>query len=375
MRKNMNTFGLINVWIYSKIKEIYCTEEKFMKKCEKCGKEYSDEIMECPECNVELVDEAVKDLAVKDGEENSEQMNDSGKDSEPNSESVNDSEILKEDDKFCVYCGNKIEEGKTYCNKCGRSILDKTTKHCIKCGEILSEGQKFCPKCGQKADTIVIPQSVEKLGQKAKKIPPKKLAIGGAVVLAVIVITLIVKAIFPQLFTPIEDYLKEAEYQKAYEKAGKEEKKEVLIENIIAYVSSYSEEGLKDPESFKLREAYYEESNDNVILKVQGKNSYGGNVSSYYYFYYSDEDEEYKLYDTYSDFDEQETYSFDDYDDKLEAIVHNAGIDIVRRIVNNKNKKVDADLVDRINSLHSKGKLENVKLIKETESMHKKDET
>lgn len=269
---------------------------------------------------------------------------------------------------YCIYCGSEIEFGKTYCSKCGRSTTNEEVRHCTKCGTELILGQKFCSKCGQKAGNFVLPKNIDELGKKVKKANRKKIIAVVSIIALIFALVIVGKVVLPKLFISSEEYLSQGNYEKAYEKAETDEKKEVLIENLISYICNDIKSSLKDIDSFKLREAYFTDDSE-VVLMVQGANSYGSDVSSYWCYTYDKDDKEYQLWTTVNDFDEEKTYSWDDFSDRLEAKLKNATKEVVKNIINKKENKLDSDLIKRINDLNKAGKIDDVKLIEQTKEI------
>ena len=313
-----------------------------MKVCEKCGKEYEEELNQCPFCSAE------------------ESKSESGEQQSP--EEVEEGEGLEKT--FCIYCGNEITPGNTYCSKCGRSTIDVGKRHCTNCGTELEKGQKFCSKCGKKATNIVIPKNIDNLKNNRKKV----ISIASVVVI-IVVLGLMAKFVFPKIFISSEEYLAQGNYEKAYDKAGKDDKKDVLIENLIAHICVDAKSNLKNINSFKLREAYFTDDS-RVVLKIQGSNSYGGDVSSYWYYTFDEDDQEYQLWTTISDFEEEETHSWDDTSDKLEVLLKNATKETVQKIINDKKNKMSSDLVERINGLNKENKMDDVELLEQVKDIY-----
>lgn len=275
--------------------------------------------------------------------------------------------------KFCAFCGGQIVQGKEYCEKCGKSARVEGQKHCIACGEVLQKNQKFCMNCGRKTNSFAVPKVIEEIVLKLKNIGKKQLIVCG-IVMAAVVLFFVGKPIISKMLVSVDEYLEQGDYENAYKKARKNDKESVLVENLIVYLCADAKNNLKNSDSFKLREIYYDDKESEIVLKIQGSNSYGGTVSSYHYYTFDKEDNEYQLYTTVSDFDEEETYSWDDLDEKIEKILENAAKESVKKIISSKSNKLDSDMVKRINSLNEEDMLEDVELLEETETLYPKGE-
>lgn len=309
-------------------------------KCTVCGNELEDEVLECPYCH-EKMQEQITEIS-----------SDASK-----QDSVNNTQDNR---MFCKHCGTEIEEGKCYCKHCGNSIEEKGKKHCTQCGQVLEERQQFCDKCGQKVALVVLPKGIDRVKNKLTK--KKLLALIAAFI---VIIGLIVTAvcILPKLFISTEDFLVEGNYEKAYEKAKEEQKSLVIKENIVAVLSNESKGSMKDADSFVLRDAYVTSNASSVVLQIQGANSYGGNVTNWWMYMYSKEDGEFKLWDSISDFEEEEENEWDDSDEKLEKSLNNLSRKMVKAIINDEKNKLDSGVVDRINEVNKNGKLSSVELM------------
>lgn len=341
--------------------------ELLMKKCEKCQKEYDDNLDNCPYCSLEFVTETTSADSHKETEDH--QDTDLQENSDRGQNLPRESELPQ---MFCKYCGNEILNGNDYCSYCGRDVYDKEKKHCTKCGNLLEPKQTFCDKCGQKASTVVIPKKIMNAKEKVTK---KKMIV--SIIAAVLVIGLVITGVnvIPKLFVKYDTYMAEGNYEKAYDKAGKDEKDLVIKENIAAIVSSLVKETLKDSSSFVLREVYIEDGMKNVVIKEQGNNSYGGAVSGYVWYQWNDEKSEFESWGSCSDFDKEEIKSWDDTDDMVDKLAGNIVKNHVKDVIDKKELKMDSSVVDRINGLNKSGKLGDVKLLAQAkEILDKKDD-
>lgn len=154
------------------------------------------------------------------------------------------------------------------------------------------------------------------------------------------------------ILTP-EMLMAEGKYLEAYQKAeSDDEKKKVYAENVIAYLSNESSEGMKDPSSFVLRDGYYKawtnSENGNfgqqVVLHIAGSNSYGATVSSYWVWVYDQTEDE---WDYWGSETSTEIEDDDDFDVMLVKIVlenvMRTGVEIDKSQVKNINAQFEAD--------------------------------
>ena len=140
-----------------------------------------------------------------------------------------------------------------------------------------------------------------------------KIIVGAVIAVAIVAICAVLA---PKIFVSIDDLCAEGNYIEAYQKASDDEKLDVLAENIIAVLSQESSDGLKDPSSFILRDAwYYAFMHDDgaiggyAVLYLSGANSFGAKVSNYW-AYALGEDGEWNYIGSVD-------VSYDEYDDEL----------------------------------------------------------
>lgn len=158
-------------------------------------------------------------------------------------------------------------------------------------------------------------------------------------------------------------------YEKAYEKADASEKPEIRAENAAAVQSAFSADNLKDPNSFVLRDAYYNEgTNDDgettkqLVLYISGANSYGASVSSYWLYTWDAEEDEWSYFCSVSDLSEEEYNYYDDEDEKLEKLVNNIGRTFIKNTMND-GIELSKDAVKRINAMFEADTLDEVELL------------
>lgn len=251
----------------------------------------------------------------------------------------------------CKKCGAPLGDGQAFCPKCGTPKVEEKKNVCGKCGAELQDGQEFCPKCGQKAGLAVDAGVSSAINQfnagvnktnEAKKKKPMKMIAAAVVAVAVIAIGVLVA---PKLMVSVEDLCAEGNYLEAYEKADSGEKMDVLAENIIAVLSQESSDGLKDPSSFVLRDAwYYAFMHEDgaiggyAVLYLSGANSYGAKVSNYWAYTLGDDGDWNYIGSVDVSYDEDD----DDLEDMLTKIIVQAGME--------KGDKLSKEQVKRINT-------------------------
>lgn len=267
----------------------------------------------------------------------------------------------------CSNCGTPLGDGQDFCPKCGTPKAATPKKNiCGKCGNELQDGQEFCPKCGQRAGLVIDSGVSSAINQfnagidksnEAKKKKPIKAIIAAAIAVAVIAVGALV---VPKLFVSVEELCAQGNYEKAYEKADSGEKKDVIAENNVAVCCAITVDSLKDSKSFDLREAWYNAEKGYVVLKVGANNSYGNTVINYWLFTYDHtEDNEWELWDAYSNLDKEESSKYDDTDEILEKLVNNVGKERIKESMTSANK-LDKAGVKRVNALFAEDLLDEV---------------
>lgn len=272
----------------------------------------------------------------------------------------------------CKQCGTPLGDGQAFCPKCGTPKVEEKKNICGKCGAELQDGQEFCPKCGQKAGLAVDAGVSSAISQfnagvdKSNEAKKKKPIIGAVIAVAVIAIGALIA---PKLFVSVEDLCAQGNYEKAYEKADASEKLEIRAENAAAVQSALSADNLKDPNSFVLRDAYYNEgTNDDgettkqLVLYISGANSYGANVSSYWLYTWDLGDQEWGYYCSVSDLSDEEYSSYDDEDERLEKLLNNLGRISIKNTMDG-GTKLSKDAVKRINAMFEADTLDEVELL------------
>lgn len=241
-------------------------------------------------------------------------------------------------------------------------------KVCPRCGNILQGGEAFCPRCGQSMDQGYAMEgaSAEEFNQKVQEKKKKGALIAAISVVAVLAVVVIAVAAFilvPKFIKSPEDYTAVGDYEKAYSVAKDDAREAVVKENLIAYIAKDIPDALKDPTSFSLREVWYDEGAQQIVLYVNGANSYGATVSNYWYYKYINENKQYELYTTVSDLEEEETNDWDDSSEVIEKILKNAARRQIEEIITNPEAKIEKASIKNINHLFEEGLLEEVELI------------
>ena len=300
----------------------------------------------------------------------------------------------------CRHCGAAWTPGQAFCANCGApkadpvpvgaASADATAPTCPNCGTLLQEGQKFCPGCGQMlgaADPAgsfnsgdpmnpmnpANPMNPTAMPYGAPGIPKRKSKALPLVIVAVVVVLIAALAtlvlVSSDTFASVATLCARGNYAKAYEKASEEEKLAVKGESVAAECSAFAVDNLKDPSSFKLREAYYlEEINDdgepfgNIALYLSAANSYGASVGNYWLFRWDEDDDEWSYFCSVADLELEEYSDYDDEDEMFEKLVDNVGrLSIENAMI--KGIELDKSAVKRINTLFERDMLDDVTAI------------
>ena len=277
---------------------------------------------------------------------------------------------------ICSNCGTKLSDDQDFCPKCGTPKGKVKNNFCEKCGAELQEGQEFCAKCGQKVDLKIdagvnsaINQFNNNVSKANKKVKRKPIIIA-AVTLAVIAIVISAVLLAPSIFKSADDYMAIGDYEKAYSMVKSEdEKTEVYAENAAAVQSAFSADNLKDPSSFKLRDAYYHETTnidgdpiERLVLFISGTNSYGANVSSYWLYTWDSDSNSWEYFCSVSDLTDEEYSIYDDDDEEPQKLINNLGRSIIESAMSD-GVKLDKEAINRINTQFNNGTLDAVDLL------------
>ena len=138
----------------------------------------------------------------------------------------------------------------------------------------------------------------------------------------------------------------------------------IPTESTIAYVCALSKDTMKDPDSFKLRSAWEDfeskvtDSLSNVVLQIQGSNSYGASISNYWLISrLVSEDGDWIVVNAVSGLD-KETYSKYTSSSRKQEITTDNNTKLVIGQVMKIGTEMDESIVSRVNDLNSKGLLD-----------------
>lgn len=289
-------------------------------------------------------------------------------------------------------------------------------RHCKKCGAALHEGMNFCGVCGTDNSPVVeagasepeataiapVPEAplattpVEPAAEKADKpkvkLPKKFVPI--AIAAAIVVVAAVVAAmVLPDALATPKQLFEQQKYEKAFEKATDDERSEllglfvadgdfasayqyanssektdVLKANLAAHVSQSVTSLLKDPHSYELRDMWI--SGDNVILQVQGTNSYGGSVSAYWYFIHED-DGTYDYMACVSDLEQESASKYDSTSEKRQKVINNLARLVIEKVISDSSCEVGKTPIDWTNALFSsKQSFDGVTLLDDVSTLH-----
>ena len=262
---------------------------------------------------------------------------------------------------------------------------------CNKCNTELMQNQKFCHQCGHKVKADPLEENLheantseqsnkgsegtEQVRSKNDQLNEtdakahhqnKKKAIVIAISAIIIAITAIGGIILiPEMFKDAEGYMAEGNYEKAYEKAEtNKEKLQVKIENLAAVQAASLINTLKDPSSFSLRDAYYQEQKNNygtveckLVLHVTGKNSFGANVGNYWLYSFNPHKNKWEYLCYVADLEIDS-----DPSKNRKTAIESMGKVIVNGVIKS-DVKLSKNGIQRINKMFKEDKLDEIKLL------------
>lgn len=280
---------------------------------------------------------------------------------------------------------------------------------CKKCGAALHEGMNFCGVCGTDNSPVVeataitpVPETpiattpVEPAAEKADKPKvkhPKKIALIAIAAAIVVVAAVVAAMVLPDALATPKQLFEQQKYEKAFEKATDDERSEllglfvadgdfasayqyasnsekadVLKANLAAHISQSVTSVLKDPHSYELRDMWI--SGDNVILQVQGTNSYGGTVSAYWYFSHED-DGTYDYMACVSDLEQESASKYDSTSEKKQKVINNLARLVIEKVISDSSCEVGKTPIDWTNALFStKQSFDGVTLLDDVSTLH-----
>lgn len=160
----------------------------------------------------------------------------------------------------------------------------------------------------------------------------------------------------------IEELCEAGNYNEAYEKATESEKREIWMENQVAVLCVEAIDGLKDPTSFQLRNAFCNDGNTGIVLQILATNGFGAKVTSYYLYIWDGDDNEWSYYCAVSDLADDEYKSYDDTEERLEKALKNVGRSMMRNAINN-GVELSKDSIKRINKHFEEDVLDEIDLL------------
>ena len=298
---------------------------------------------------------------------------------------------------LCIRCGAFLDEGQDFCPKCGTPRGGMKKPICQKCGADLQDGQDFCSRCGQKVGEPTAVVSPDAVNNEPKK---KKTGKTIAIVLVILIVlaglaALVWFYLFPTFFPnllngsqsnsaqsntsqtddvstvvshepTVVELCAEGKYSEAFTKADSSyERKKVKAESVAAERSAFAADNLKDPSSFKLRDVYYREDlsaskpKAQVVLQVNGANSFGASVSNYMVFVWDEDKGNWTYFGSVSDLVDDEVKSYDSDSRRIEKATDNLIRSLIRDI-RDEGLTLEKDAVKRINHLFEIDELDKV---------------
>lgn len=231
---------------------------------------------------------------------------------------------------------------------------------CPECGAEISDSSAVCIHCGYDLNS-------EKKKHRLAVLRRCVIA-AGIILISVGAVFALWKCVFPDIFTTKEEYLARGDYQSAYQKVRTDEERgDVIAENAVAVVCGDCVDSMKDPTSFVLNEAGYIFSEDGayeiseILLSIMGKNSYGSYITNYWRYEYDESTQTFELSGTYSDFEEETIYTWDDAYDSLKKAKSNLEkSEIALKLALGSYTFLSEEAVENINNLFEAGTLKNV---------------
>lgn len=202
-------------------------------------------------------------------------------------------------------------------------------------------------------------QCEEQATAASKKFPTKVVIIAAAAVLLVVLAVLLVF----KSGKSADDYMAFGEYENAYNVAKNDKSKAaVTAENAVAVCCKDIVSQLENPQSFVLKEAYYDPSylsTSQVVLTVSVELESGTQETLYCLYYYDTESSKYLLGPYYSDLAMEDPHGSDD---AAEIAIWNTQKKMISDTMTSNNKLSDGS-VTRINNLFANDLLDTISLL------------
>lgn len=233
----------------------------------------------------------------------------------------------------------------------------------------LEAGENAGVEAGETGETVE--SATEKIQTSAENASGAKIALTKRIKIilgsaAAVVVLILAALLLPNMLTSVDDLCAKGEYQKAYAKASVEEKLQVKAESIAAERCVFAADHLKNPDSFKLRDVYYNEQNGGsttpsgqLVLYISGMNGFGGSVGNYWLFAWDNDEKEWSYMCAVSGLEDEEYKSYDDSEDIFEKLANNIGRMSIKSTME-KGIKLDKDAIGRINAMFDAGVLDSV---------------
>lgn len=340
--------------------------------CPECNSPISDGVSTCPNCGFPLAEGETKQLKAEAVEEFEASPATVANDGDDNGDDKIEGASL---DVPALSDGGAASSGQPESNS---ATEEKPVGFCPKCGNPVNADQAYCGNCGfkliEKRQTADEHKHLKKdTSLKVPKLPKGALKIA----LAACVVAIVAIFVVPALTVSTDDLLLKGDFEGAYAKAsGDKAKADVLALNHIATLCPDVVDSLKDGDSFELRQAWFDPSECEIVLKVSGANSMGGTVSNYWYYTLDEDEGTFSLYTTVSDLEEEEIYEYaDEWDEKLEKALNNVAKGDIGEIISDDELELPKGHIKAINALFEEDKLDDVALIDAATKLAPKGET
>lgn len=284
---------------------------------------------------------------------------------------------------FCSKCGAPLKPGMPFCGQCGAKVAVTQAAAPATLGPVVSKpkGFNFKPVIAGVAAlavvvilaVVVVPEVTATPDQLLEKGRYEDAFNRASTDQKADVITKIVDAGQYQLAYSLasddqkpevlEKTIAAGEFQTAYDMAADDQKDGVLLTNLAAVLSVDLIDDLKDSASYVLRSLYFDEDGHQIVMKVQGNNSYGAGVCCYYYYTFNSSVNGYQLYTYVSDLSAESIYYSDSYSTRLEKALKNKAREKMRSIIGDDANKLNDTYINAVNDLFQSKGLNDVNLL------------